>query len=95
MKYFLNIINKKVSKYEMILNKVTRVCSRVEVLHSKEVVTRFNREATLSIAWPRSSSRSLTTSSLVLRDFSDSPLPTFKWSGIGLGNSDLVCRVYV
>lgn len=42
LKYILNIINKKVSKYEMILNKVTRVCSRVEVpiRMEREVVSR-------------------------------------------------------
>lgn len=50
MKYFLNIINKKVSKYEMILNKVTRVCTKCEVTESHEVVTKDYQEAATDVA---------------------------------------------
>lgn len=53
MKYFLNIINKKVSKYEMILNKVTRVCTKSEVTDSLEVVTRDHRDDSTNMASPR------------------------------------------
>lgn len=75
LKYILNIINKKVSKNEMILIKLLEFDRGLDVyyIRSGSSIKLQPRGHRYQLAWCLSRWEFLTTSSLVLADFSDSP----------------------